>query len=242
MKSNFKSVPAQFNPGLHQTAYLIRKVLLKAVAKHVHQLSGSIMDFGCGSKPYKSLFTVDEYVGVDYNGEGHSHVNESIDVFYDGVHLPFDDNRFDGIFSTEVFEHVFNLEDILKELNRVLKTGGKMLITCPFAICEHEQPVDFARYTSFGLKALLERNGFKVLEFDKAGSASQTISQLFISYFQTHIIRRVFGKIPVVRTAVSYFFMTVFNLLAIVGNLFYPKGDDLYMNNVVVVVKEKNLN
>jgi hypothetical protein len=131
---------------------------------------------------------------------------------------------------------------MLKEINRVLKTGGKMLITCPFAICEHEAPVDFARYTSFGLKALLERNGFKIVEFDKAGSAFQTISQLFISYFQIHIIRRLFGKIPVVRTVVSYFFMSLFNILAIIGNLIFPKAGDLYMNNVVVAVKERSLN
>ena len=74
-----------------------------------------MMDFGCGSKPYKSLFNVNEYVGVDYHGQGHSHVNEQIDVFYDGVLLPFPDNYFDSVFSTEVFEHVFNLENLNPE-------------------------------------------------------------------------------------------------------------------------------
>ena len=53
------------------------------------------MDFGCGSKPYKSLFNVEEYLGVDYYNEGHPHENEQIDVFYDGKNLPFPDNYFD---------------------------------------------------------------------------------------------------------------------------------------------------
>ncbi|MBK8311763.1 MAG: class I SAM-dependent methyltransferase [Chitinophagaceae bacterium] len=109
---------------------------------------------GCGSKPYKSLFNVNEYVGVDYHGQGHSHENEQIDVFYDGVLLPFPDNYFDSVFSTEVFEHVFNLEEMILEIKRVMKPGAKILVTCPFAIPEHEQPNDYARYSSFGLKHL----------------------------------------------------------------------------------------
>jgi len=44
---------------------------------------------------------------------GHPHLNEQIDVFYDGKKVPFEDGHFDAIFSSEVFEHVFNLPDIL---------------------------------------------------------------------------------------------------------------------------------
>ncbi len=52
------------------------------------------MDFGCSSKPYASLFKVDEYVGVDYDNEGHPHQNEEIDVFYNGKELPSLDEYF----------------------------------------------------------------------------------------------------------------------------------------------------
>jgi SAM-dependent methyltransferase len=237
MTANLSLIPREFNPPITEPAYLMRKRLLRSLTKYIPGLSGSLMDFGCGSKPYKTLFSVDEYIGVDFQGEGHSHENEVIDVYYDGKHLPFDDNRFDGIFSSEVFEHVFNLEDMVKELNRVLKIGGKLLVTCPFAICEHEAPNDFGRYTSYGLTDLLERNGFKIEVFEKAGTAIETISQLFISYFYAGILRRLLGRIPVVRTAAKIFFVSILNILAIFFNAILPSSNDLYMNNVVVAVK-----
>ena len=165
-------------------------------------------------------------------------LNEVIDVFYDGNTLPFENNRFDAIFSSEVFEHVFNLEHMLKELNRVLKSGGKMLITCPFAICEHETPNDFARYTSFGLTDLLKRNGFKVLQFNKVGTAFETSSQIFISYFYEGILRRFLGRIPVIRTIAKIIFVPLLNVVSISFNAILPGRNDLYMNNVVLVIKE----
>lgn len=238
MKYNLSKVSKDFNPNITHVAYLIRRRLLQSIVKYIPELSGSIMDFGCGSKPYKSLFTVNEYVGVDFQGQGHSHENEVIDVFYDGLSLPFENNRFDGIFSSEVFEHVFNLEHMLTEINRVLKPGGKLLVTCPFAICEHEAPNDYGRYTSYGFTDLLKRNGFEIVHFEKVGTASETISQLFISYFYTYVIRRLFGKIPVVRTAVHWVAVPLMNILAMFFNLILPKGPDLYMNNVVVAVKK----
>ena len=62
-------------------------------------MQGKVLDFGCGKKPYQSLFTnAEEYIGVDYEGEGHSHQNETIDVFYDGKKIPFENNTFDNIF------------------------------------------------------------------------------------------------------------------------------------------------
>lgn len=238
MPPDLSLIPRDFNPPITEPAYLMRKRLLKALLKYTPQLSGSIMDFGCGSKPYKSLFNVKEYLGVDFHGQGHSHENELIDVYYDGISLPFESNRFDGIFSSEVFEHIFNLEIILKELNRVLKHGGKLLITCPFAICEHEVPNDFARYTSYGLKDLLQRNGFEIITFEKAGTASETISQIFISYFYSGILRKFLGKIPVVRTVAKIFFISILNILSILLNAILPRRNDLYMNNVVWAIKK----
>jgi SAM-dependent methyltransferase len=238
MKQNLSLIPKDFNPRISDPSYLLRKRLLQSVSKYIPKLSGSVLDFGCGSKPYKSLFEVNDYIGVDFNGQGHSHENEVIDFFYDGSHLPFEDCTFDGIFSTEVFEHVFNLEDILKELNRVLRPGGKLLVTCPFAICEHEAPNDFARYTSYGLSDLLKRNGFKIINFEKCGTAYETISQIFISYFYLAILRKYLSKIPIVRSLAKLVFIPVLNGGTILLNFLLPKSNDLYMNNVVLAVKD----
>ena len=41
--------------------------------------------------------------------------------------LPFDDQRFDAVFSTNVFEHVMRPADMLREIRRVLKPGGSFI-------------------------------------------------------------------------------------------------------------------
>src|ERR1700754_4535244 len=98
-------VPKKFKPALSNAYYFIRNALYKKVKFYAPQLDKKLLDFGCGSKPYQSLFTnVSEYIGLDYASEGHSHANESIDVMYDGKKIPFADEYFDSVFSSEVFE------------------------------------------------------------------------------------------------------------------------------------------
>jgi len=232
----YEGISYEFNPNITYPAYLTRNRLLKAIAAPAKELKGVLMDFGCGSKPYKSLFKVEKYIGVDFENPGHPHINEQIDVFYDGKKIPFDDAYFDSVFSSEVFEHIFNLDEILKELNRVMKPGALMLITCPFAICEHEVPHDFARYSSYGIKYLLQKNGFEILKQEKTANSVETIQQMRITYINQHIIPYI-RKIPIVRSVFRFIAYTSLNIYAIVGGKIFPSGKDLYLNNVVLCRK-----
>ncbi|RPD51330.1 MULTISPECIES: class I SAM-dependent methyltransferase [Chitinophagaceae] len=226
----------EFNPDILQPNYLIRQGLLKAFTRLSPRLKGRMLDFGCGTKPYQSLFSVDEYIGVDYENPGHSHLNEQIDVFYDGKTLPFEHAQFDSIFSSEVFEHVFNLPDILIELNRVLKRDGLLLLSCPFSFCEHEVPHDFARYTSFGIRHLLQEKGFEIVVQEKTGSTIETIHQLFSVYCYFNIFKKI-EKIPVVRSAGRLFIFGVINTSAKIWGKLLPRDKTLYMNNIVLCRK-----
>lgn len=195
------------------------------------------MDFGCGQKPYKQLFHhVDEYIGVDFENPGHSHKDEAIDIFYDGKTIPVADQHFDAIFCTEVFEHIFNLDEIIKELNRVMKVNGKILVTCPFAYCEHEAPNDFARYSSYAMKHIMERNGFRVIEQVKTGNSVEALNQLWLTYLHVHIMH-VLNRIPVVRSFFKSIIYTPFNLISIGLGKLLPKGKDLYISNVLFAEK-----
>ena len=231
-----KSISSEFNPGITYPAYLTRNRLLNAIAMYAAKLEGIMLDFGCGSKPYKSLFNVEKYIGVDFENPGHPHINEQIDVFYDGKNIPFEDEYFDAVFSSEVFEHVFNLDEILRELNRVVKPKGLMLITCPFAICEHEVPHDFARYSSYGIKYLLEKNGFQILFQEKTGNSIETIFQLRLMYIHQHITPYI-RKIPIVRSVFRFLIYTTLNIAAVVLGKIFPAGKDLYLNNVILCRK-----
>jgi SAM-dependent methyltransferase len=236
----FENVPYEFNPNITYPAFIARNRLLKSISACAPELKGRLMDFGCGSKPYKSLFTVDEYVGVDFENPGHPHLNEQIDMFYDGKKIPFQDGQFDSVFSSEVFEHIFNLEEILKEINRVMKVSGKILITCPFAICEHEVPNDFARYSSYAIKYIFEKNGFEIIKQEKTGNNVETVYQLWIMYIHQHITPYL-RKIPVVRSAFRFITYTFLNVCALILSKLLPDRKDLYLNNILLARKIKSI-
>ncbi len=233
-------ISKEFKPSISHPLYFIRKHLLAYFTKLSPYMKGVMLDFGCGSKPYKSLFSVNEYVGLDYENPGHPHINEQIDVFYNGKDIPFANEHFDSIFSSEVFEHVFHLSDSLKELNRVLRPDGNMLLSCPFTMCEHEEPHDFARYSSFGIKHLLEQNGFEIVEQYKTGNSMQAVAQMKAVYAGRHIYPK-FKKIPVIRSIVRVGMISCINIKGIIYSKIFPSRNDLYLNNVVVCKKIKSI-
>jgi len=213
--------------------YIIRQGLYRGVFRYRGYMRGRLLDFGCGSKPYKDLFAVSEYIGTDIETSGHDHRNEEIDVYYDGRTLPFPDASFDSIFSSEVFEHIFNLPEILDELYRVLKPGGYMLITVPFVWDEHEIPYDFARYTSFGLRHILTEKQLQVVEAHKSTDYVATIFQMWAAYVYQHILprRKAF------RIALTPLLVTPVTVCGLLLSAVLPKNQHFFHNNILVVQK-----
>jgi len=191
MKNSIKKIikREKFNPRILgifiNNNYSIRRLLYKNLKNNAPLLKGKLLDFGCGSKPYEKLFiNSNEYIGVDYKIEGRTENIDKIDYFYDGKKIPFENNTFDGILCTEVLEHVFNIDEVLEELNRVLKPNGKALITTPFMWEEHEMPYDFARYTTPALKHLYNKHGFVIIKHIKSGSTIYVIFQFCLNYLK----------------------------------------------------------
>jgi SAM-dependent methyltransferase len=225
-----------FSPDLLHPSYFIRRGLVRGIREFAPSLKGKLIDFGCGSKPYRSLFVVEEYIGVDYYNEGHPHDHEQIDVFYDGKNLPFESGYFDSVLCSEVFEHIFNLDEVLGELNRVTKMDGRILITCPFVWNEHEVPYDYARYTRFALTDILNRNGFEIIEYAKSGNFITTICQLWVLYFNIILENRC-RKFALTRWGYKAFFVFLPNLLGLLLNKILPDNKSLYMNNIILAKK-----
>jgi SAM-dependent methyltransferase len=193
------------------------------------------MDFGCAESPYRSCLPAETVVGVDVPQSGHDHAEGRIDVFYDGRHLPFADNSFDNILSSEVFEHIFNLPEILKELNRVLAPGGRLVLTVPFVWEEHETPYDFGRYTVFGLRHLLEEAGFTLVHEHKTTGTLATLCQLL----NTYICRSLLPGSTLSRLFLSVLLCCPVNLAGVLLPLVFPASDSLYLTTIAVAEKRK---
>jgi len=214
--------------------YIIRRGLLKSISQISESLKGNILDFGCGSKPYESLFiNATSYIGVDIEASGHNHKDSKVDFYWDGKTLPFISNNFDGVVCFEVFEHIFNVVEVLAEINRVLKPKGSLIISIPFAWDEHEIPFDFARYTSFGITHVLNRNGFDVVSLKKTTTYFLAVAQMLIAYLYQYALPqgRFLGMIAQI---LIIFPLTVLSLIA---NSMLPKNYGYFCNCVVLARK-----
>lgn len=230
---NTRTLGFLFNPW-----YFARRALwynIKTLSSH---LNGKCLDIGCGVKPYRSLFkNVESYIGLEH--EGCDKVLQETDVLYDGNIMPFQDGEFDSIICNEVLEHVFNPEVFLKEVQRVVKNNGILLFTVPFCWDEHEQPYDYARYSSFGLKYLMEKHNFKILEQHKTCSDITVIFQLINGYIYKSILKNT--RFYYIKYMFVLLLSSIFNILGLLLNILLPKNTDLYLDNVLLLQKAGNI-
>jgi SAM-dependent methyltransferase len=240
MKIKYYLLQQFFRPGLIgffiNPFFLGRSAMYINVKKYSKFVSGKTLDVGSGSKPYIGLFNkVTTYIGMDIEQSGHKHQREYIDVFYDGETFPFEENTFDSLVFFEVLEHVFNPDTFFKQISKVVKPGGNCLVTIPFIWGEHEQPYDFARYSSFGLKHMFDKHGFEIVEHKKYLTDFRLIFLLINSYLYTTFKKYLPGYLA---WGLIIPFSFVNNLLGLVSYVL-PNNNDLYFGNIYVLKNKK---
>jgi SAM-dependent methyltransferase len=154
---------------------LSARVLHEALAARRHYACGRLLDVGCGWQPHRALFGhVDRYVGVDGLDSG------PVDLYGDGLALPFRDEVFDSVLCNQVLEHVPEPGRLLAEIRRVLRPGGTLLLTAPQTWGLHREPDDFYRYTKYGLRYLAERSDLAPVEIVPTCGLWATLAQRIV--------------------------------------------------------------
>lgn len=129
----------------------------------------SVLDAGAGEGAYRRFFEHCNYRSVDLAvGEelwNYAHL-DYVAPLHD---LPIEDNFFDAVLCTQVLEHLEWPRESVREMFRVLKPGGTLYMTVPMAHCEHQQPYDFFRYTSFGIQSICKDAGFRNVDIEPFG-------------------------------------------------------------------------
>jgi len=149
-------------PWGHPMAY-IAKALRRGIAGLMPQLlpqGGKLLDFGCADSPYRSAVPAGcQYVAADLPGNPKA----AVLVRPDGT-VPCADGEFDAVLSSQVLEHVRDPAAYLKECLRLLRPGGRLLLSTHGTMFLHRDPVDYWRWTCDGLRLALEQAGFCVVE------------------------------------------------------------------------------
>lgn len=147
----------------------------------------TILDAGAGECQFKRFCGHLKYIAQDfgqYEGTGNiglqtgSWDNTKLDIISDITSIPLPDASVDAVMCTEVLEHIPDPLTALREFSRLIKPGGYLLITAPFASLTHFAPYHFASGLSrFFYEKHLPENGFEIIELKLNGNFFEFVAQ-----------------------------------------------------------------
>ena len=186
-----------FDPADH--AFIGIHLIERSIAILALEVRGDLLDVGCGTQPYRPYFEhVSKITACDFDaGRG------DVDFACPADKVPLPDACIDSILCTEVLEHVPDPIAVWKEFNRLLRPGGRVLLTTPMYWPPHELPYDFFRYPEHGLRRLMVDSGFRLLFIIPRGGPFAFWGQVTL-----HVWQPLF-KWSIVRKAWNRFFLSL---------------------------------
>src|SRR5436305_15166518 len=141
----------RLDPSRTSVQYAVRKPLVDWL--RAQRFDGMrVLDVGCGDRPYDALFPGAEIVGFDVPANPRADVHGTIDA------IPVPDGSFDVVLCLQVLEHVPDPAAAVRELRRVVKPGGRVLLSTHGVYPFHPNPDDLWRWTQQGLERLFLTN------------------------------------------------------------------------------------
>lgn len=225
-------------PRIYNRDYVVlkglRSVLIKVVKKYFpkSEQERRLIDYGCGDIPYKPLFekAISEYIACDIDG------NQLADchIGHDGS-VPLEDAIFDIVLSIQVLEHVQDINAYLDESYRLLKKGGKLLLSTHGFWTYHPHPHDLRRWTLEGLTFEIKRHGFEIMDTYGILGMLAFSSQLRVNFFEEQLLSKgILARILLASISLMY------QLLMILQDKITPKNSFKKNFAVYFVVAQKN--
>lgn len=133
-----------------------------------------ILDVGAGRGDFFQIYKNLKHISLDI------YPYPEVEIVCDlSETVPFLDNRFDCVLLMNVCEHIYEPRKILSSIHKILKPGGKVIISVPFYLKIHQAPFDFHRFTHYALQRMGTEAGFRIemIEgfYDAAGLIQETI-------------------------------------------------------------------
>jgi len=160
-----------------------RDVWVQAAIKKYFDKPGVVLDIGAGTSPYREHLGSHKYVAHDFGeysgvklGGGVDYA--TLDIKSDVLSIPLETETVDYVLCTEVLEHVPEPLGALQEISRLLRHGGRAVITAPFTSGRHQAPFHFySGFSEFFYKLAEERYNFKLIELTSHGGYLRLLAQ-----------------------------------------------------------------
>jgi SAM-dependent methyltransferase len=146
----------------------------------------SVLDVGCGAKPYYPFFEpfASEYVGVDVK-------DAAADLEGSVESIPVADGSFDVVLCTQVLEHANDPAAAVRELRRVVKPAGQVLASTHGVQIYHPNPDDYWRWTHSGLERLFRENADWASLSVTPGAGTAACLGMLINTYADILLRRI---------------------------------------------------
>lgn len=143
-----------------------------------------VLDAGAGEGQYRHWFSRQRYTGVDLAVGDAAWNYGRLDALADLTALPFPDAAFDACINIVTLEHLKEPLAALREMGRVLRPGGKLLLVAPQEWEVHQAPHDYFRYTRHGLEYLLGQSGFRGSSIQPVGGYFRLLARRLLNGLQ----------------------------------------------------------
>ncbi|MCX5053060.1 MULTISPECIES: methyltransferase domain-containing protein [unclassified Streptomyces] len=171
------------NPSRSSYDYLHLVDLRDALSHQLRHERGLWLDFGTIVSPYAALMPNATVETADLVSDAPEDLKPTYE-FEIGEKCPAPDAHFDGLISTQVLEHVDTPANYLHEAHRMLRPGGRIVLSTHGIWEDHPSPGDYHRWTTQGLRRLLEEAGFAVDEVVPITCGIRALSVLTLAYLR----------------------------------------------------------
>jgi SAM-dependent methyltransferase len=171
---------------LRRQVFFFESLIAEGLGEFARSLPAGVrvLDAGAGEGQYRDYFGKQNYVGVDL-GIGDSQWNYAgLDCVADLLRLPFGPACFDAFVSVVTLEHVTEPGRAIAEMARVARPGAMLYLVVPHEWEVHQHPHDYWRFTKFGVKRLLEENGWELVRLEAGGGYFRLLSRRLMNGLQ----------------------------------------------------------
>lgn len=179
-----KLVPTDDGRYLSGGSYLTAAITADYYSKYIPRyVKGVTADLGCGYAPMYQYYKTYAQKVICIDWKNTLHKNRLLDIECDlSKELPLADESVDTVILSDVLEHISESGRLLREIHRVLKPKGALLLNTPFLYPEHEKPYDYFRYTEFFYRFMAREIGYDLAVIKKVGGEWEVIVTLAGKY------------------------------------------------------------